>query len=74
MAVAGYADEDQLHVSGSHTVDLLDQLVGIEPSDGVLDSRGIPSARDSIGLHERSAWIEAYGTMQGVKGAGSSIE
>ena len=37
MAVAGYADEDQLDVSGRHTVDLLDQLVGIEPSDVVLE-------------------------------------
>ena len=37
MAVAGYADEDQLHASGSRTVELLDQLVGIKTSDVVLE-------------------------------------
>lgn len=37
MAVAGYADEDQLHASGSRTAELLDQLVGINASDVVLE-------------------------------------
>ncbi len=32
-AVAGYTDEDELDRSGSHTVEILDRLVGINPSD-----------------------------------------
>lgn len=37
MAVAGYTDEDELDRSGSHTVEVLDRLVGIHPSDIVLE-------------------------------------
>jgi len=37
MAVAGYADEEELHASGRHTVDILDRLVGIQASDVVLE-------------------------------------
>jgi ubiquinone/menaquinone biosynthesis C-methylase UbiE len=37
MWVAGYADEDQLKETGSHTVDVLRRTVGIEPTDRILE-------------------------------------
>ena len=36
-AVAGYTDEAQLHASGTHTLEILDQLVGVKASDVVLE-------------------------------------
>jgi ubiquinone/menaquinone biosynthesis C-methylase UbiE len=37
MAVAGTTDEDELDRSGSHTVEILERLVGINPSDVILE-------------------------------------
>jgi ubiquinone/menaquinone biosynthesis C-methylase UbiE len=37
MFVAGYEDEAQFELTANHTVDILDQYVGIKPSDVVLE-------------------------------------
>jgi ubiquinone/menaquinone biosynthesis C-methylase UbiE len=37
MWVAGYTDEDELERTGTHTVEVLQQLVGVKPEDRVLE-------------------------------------
>ena len=37
MGVAGYTDEDELERTARHTVDILEQKVGIKPTDTVLE-------------------------------------
>lgn len=37
MFVAGYTDEEQLTLTGTYTVELLERLVGIRPTDVVLE-------------------------------------